>query len=159
MESKTKSVNLKIAFKRLNSETGFFGKTICKVTNSIYYHVEIIIDDLWVSADSPMGVTIRPLEPVQHENWTYVDLGTRELLLEDYDIIMRYIEKQRGKGYDYLAIILSQLIPLKMHSKNKLFCSELVVLILKLFLVEEVLDLVPQSTSPKDLARLFGLKE
>ena len=42
--------------------------------------MELIIDDLWISADSPMGVTINPLQPEKHEYWDYVELGTRTIL-------------------------------------------------------------------------------
>lgn len=155
----TKDVKLTLAFKKKNPKTGFFGKSICLLTRSNYYHVELIIDDLWVSADSPMGVTINELGPKNHEHWDYVELGTKKVFNEDFDIIMNYVKSLDDKKYDYLAIILSQLIPLKLHNENKLFCSEIVVIILKLFLEESVLGLVPHSTSPKDLARLFGLEK
>jgi hypothetical protein len=41
-------VPIKLAFKMKNNETGIFGKIISFVTRSKYYHVEIIIDKLWV---------------------------------------------------------------------------------------------------------------
>lgn len=156
---KTRDVKITLAFKKKNPETGFFGKMICLLTGSIFYHVELIIDDLWVSADSPMGVTISKLQPIKHEHWEYVDLGIKKVYEKDFNVIMSYIDSLKGKKYDYLAIILSQLLPLNLHNENKLFCSEIVVIILKLFLEESVLGLVPHSTSPKDLARLFGLEK
>lgn len=155
-----KTVNLKLAFKKINPETGFIGKTISKLTKSKYYHVEIIIDNLWVSAvDTPLGVTISRLEPLRHSHWDYVDLGTKFLSQESYNTIMDFISKQEGKKYDYFGIIFSHLFPFTLHSKNKLFCSEIVTMILQFFLEAKVLGLQPNTLSPKDLARLYGLKD
>ena len=155
----TRDVRLLLAFKKKNPKTGFFGKAICFLTGSKYYHVEIVIDDLWVSADAPMGVTIGNLENEKHEHWEHVDLGIKTIFEEDYEKIMKYIDSLKGKKYDYLAIIFSQLIPLKLHNKNKLFCSEIVINIMKLFLIEDVLGLVSHTVSPKDLAKIFGLEK
>lgn len=154
-----KEVDLKIAFKKLNPETGFIGKTISKLTKSKYYHVEIIIDNLWVSADTPLGVTMQRLEPLRHEHWDYVDLGIKRLSQENYDVIMNFIKYQEGKKYDYFGVIFSHLFPFTLHNKNKLFCSEIVAMILQFFLEERVLGLQPNTLSPKDLARLYGLKD
>ena len=154
-----KEVNLKLAFKKVNPETGFIGKTISKLTKSKYYHIEIIIDNLWVSADTPLGVTISRLEPLRHDHWDYVDLGIKKLPQEQYDTIMEFIYKQEGKKYDYFGIIFSHLFPFTLHNKNKLFCSEIVALILQFFLEARVLGFQANTLSSKDLARLYGLKD
>ncbi len=159
MKESIREVKLTLAFKIKNPDTGFFGKAICFLTKSKIYHVELIIDDLWISADSPMGVTINPLQPEKHEYWEYVNLGTRSILERDYEIIMEYIKNMKNRKYDYLGIIFSQLFPFRIHDHKKLFCSEIVIKILKLFLVKEVLELVPQTISPKDLAKIFGLEK
>ena len=65
---------------------------------------------------------------------------------------MEYIKNMKNRKYDYLGIIFSQLFPFKIHDHKKLFCSEIVIKILKLFLVKEVLDLVPQTIKSKRLS-------
>ena len=62
------NIPIKLAFKKKNSETGIFGKIISFITRSKYYHVEIIIDKLWIGADAPMGVTMNKLEPLNHDH-------------------------------------------------------------------------------------------
>ena len=151
-------VPIKLAFKMKNSETGIFGKIISFVTRSKYYHVEIIIDKLWVGADAPMGVTMNTLEPLRYDHWEYVDLGIMVLSKTSYDELLNYIESLKGIEYDYLAIIFSQLLPYSLHSKDKLFCSEVVTILLQILHYEQVKGLKPHEVSPKDLARLFGLK-
>ena len=47
----------------------------------------------------------------------------------------------------------------EVNNKNKLFCSEIVAMILQFFLEARVLGLQPNTLSPKDLARLYGLKD
>ena len=44
------------------------------------------------------------------------------------------------------------------HSKDKLFCSEVVTIFLQILHYEQVKGLKPHEVSPKDLARIFGLK-
>ncbi len=151
-------VPIKLAFKKKNSETGIFGKIISFITRSKYYHVEIIIDKLWIGADAPMGVTMNKLEPLNHDHWDYVDLGILPMSENAYDELIKFIDSLKGIKYDYLAIIFSQLLPFSIHSKNKLFCSEVVTMILQLLKFKQVKDLVPHKLSPKDLARIFGLK-
>lgn len=153
-----KEIQLKIAFKKVTEDTSFFGKTISKFTKSRYYHTEIIIDNLWVSSDTPMGVTVQELKELTHVHWDYFDFGTIRILEKDLETIMDFIYAQKGRKYDYLGIIFSQVLPLTLHSKDKLFCSEFVTKVLQLFLISKVLDLQPNTVSPAKLAKIFNME-
>lgn len=165
----TKKVKLTLAFRKKtpNDKTTFFTKmlnnTILFVTRSKYYHVEIIIDDVWVSSSwNRGGFSIRPLRPIDESKDTrydYVHLPEREVTVQSYDTIMEFIKSQEGTKYDVLGIILSQLIPLKFHSRSRWFCSEAVTKILQLFLNKDALPLEPQEVNPGTLAKLYGLEK
>lgn len=152
------NIPIKLAFKKKNPDTGIFGKVISFVTRSEFYHVEIIIGDLWVGFDAPDGLSINNLKPLKYDHWEYVPLYTEAIEKEKYDEVMAFVESMKDKKYDYLAIIFSQLLPFGIHSKQKVFCSELVTMILQLLEHPKVKNLKPQNVSPKDLARLFNLK-
>lgn len=155
--SNIKKLNVKLAFKLTNKKTGtFVGKVIGWWTNSLYYHVELIVGDYWISSNAESkGVTISPLQPLKH-TWEYYDLGTIELLENQFEVFKDFIKQQEHKKYDWLGIILSQTIKLNWHSSNKWFCSEIVTKLLQLLLVKDVLNLDPNKVSPADLARLFN---
>lgn len=150
-------VNIKIAFKKVTNTSTIPAKLIGKFIKSKYYHTELIINDLWISSNSKEGVTIK--ENFQtNEEWEYYEFPVMEILEKDFQTIMAYIKKQDDKSYDYLGIVLSQFIPVSIHNRQKYFCSEIVTRVLQLFLIEEVLDLVPNNTSPKDLALIYNME-
>lgn len=150
-------VNIKIAFKKVTNTSTIPAKLIGKFIKSKYYHTELIINDLWISSNSKEGVTIK--ENFQtNEEWEYYEFPVMEILEKDYQTILSYIRKQDDKSYDYLGIVLSQFIPFSIHNRQKYFCSEIVTRVLQLFLIEEVLDLVPNNTSPKDLALIYNME-
>lgn len=154
-----KKINVQLAFKKIHKNSTLFGKTIAKFTKSDFYHVEIIINNMWISSDAPMGVTIQELKELKHDHWEYYNFGEVTILEKDYITIMEFINKQRGKKYDYIGIAFSQTIPLTLHSQNKLFCSEFVTKVLQLLLIQEVLDLQPNLVSPAKLAKIFNMEK
>lgn len=152
-----KLVYIKIAFKRVTNTSTIPAKLIGKFIKSKYYHTELIINDLWISSNTKEGVTIKERFET-NEEWDYYEFPVMEILEKDYETILSYIRKQDDKSYDYLGIVLSQFIPFSIHNRQKYFCSEIVTRVLQLFLIEEVLDLVPNNTSPKDLALIYNME-
>lgn len=152
-----KLVYIKIAFKRVTNTSTIPAKLIGKFIKSKYYHTELIINDLWISSNNKEGVTIKERFET-NEEWDYYEFPVMEILEKDYETILSYIRKQDDKSYDYLGIVLSQFIPFSIHNRQKYFCSEIVTRVLQLFLIEEVLDLVPNNTSPKDLALIYNME-
>ena len=153
-----KKLDVKLAFKLTDRANGsLVGKVIGWWTNSLAYHVEIIVGDNWISSNAEHGgVTINPLRTLK-ETWMYHDLGKIEVTEKQYSDFLDFIDSQKGKKYDWLGIILSQTIPFNWHSKNKWFCSEITTKLLQLLLVRETFDLDPNDVSPADLARLFNI--
>ena len=155
----TRNIYIKIAFKKIIHNSDIVGKVIGKITKSNYCHCEIIINDIWVSSNSKEGVTIKENFLYDSIEWEFYDFPVIEIMERDYNIIMDYIRKQDDKNYDFLGIILSQLVPISVHNRNKYFCSELSTKVLQLFLIEEVMDLIPNNTSPGDLAKIFNMEK
>ena len=152
-------IELKLAFKKVIPRTAISGRIIAMWCESKYYHVELFINNLWVSAMDNEGVTVKESYRYDPEEWDFYHFDEIEITEEHYNTIIRYIKKQDDKKYDFLGIYLSQILPFSLHNRNKWFCSEISVKLLQMFLIEETLDLVPNNTSPADLARLFKLEK
>ncbi len=97
-------------------------------TWSWYSHVELILDDTYTEDENifPLQygfsasawdneVRIKPID-FYNDKW--------DILETDREINMEYIASVLGDGYDYLGIGLCELIPLKIHVKNRGYCSE-----------------------------------
>lgn len=151
---------IRIAFRQKSGKDSIVNKIIRFLTKSRFHHVELIIDDTWISTSSSTGFTMRPLEPIKQEDTRYVyhDLGLVKITSEQDRIITRFIENQLDSEYDYSGIIFSQLFPFSKHSKRRWFCSEIVTKLLQLHLVEETLELTPSEISPGDLAKVFKVE-
>ena len=151
---------IRIAFRQKSGKDSIINKIIRFLTKSKFHHVELIIDDTWISTSSSTGFTMRPLEPIKQEDTRYVyyDLGLVKITSEQDRIITRFIENQLDSEYDYSGIIFSQLFPFSKHSRTRWFCSEIVTKLLQLHLIEETLDLIPNEVSPGDLAKVFNVE-
>ncbi len=147
-------IDVTIAFKKVTKDSELLPKIIGKFTDSDYYHVELIVNDVWVSVFPETGVRLNKLRPLS-DNWDYKKIGKVKLTKEQHSIFWNYLYKQEFKKYDNLGIVLSQIIPLKINHKDKWFCSELVTKLLQMLYVLKVLDLVPELTSPGDLGKIF----
>lgn len=152
-----KKVNVKLAFKLYEkSKCSFIGNLISLWTNSKYYHVELIVDDKWISSNAEAGgITISPLRTLNF-NWDYYDLGEILVTEEQYDNLMDFINSESNCKYDYMGIVFSQVLPFRYHSETKWFCSEIVSKLLQLLLVPEFNTIEPNRMSPADIAKIFN---
>lgn len=93
-------------------------KAIRLWTDSKYSHVELIIDGIWYST-SPRDLCVRAKRIVANaEHWDFVDVEIDRLSVE------ALYTNTKGAKYDWLGIILSQFLPLDIHSRKRWFCSE-----------------------------------
>ena len=150
-------LDVKLAFKIYDKrKSSFIGNLISMWTNSVYYHVELIVGDQWISANSEAGgITIAPLRELNY-NWDYKHLGQIEVTESQYLNFVQFIDDNRTCKYDWLGILFSQVLPFRWNSKDKWFCSEIVTKLLQLLVVKEVNEVIPADMSPKDLAVLFN---
>ena len=162
MENKV--VKLTLAFrKQVEKKTSILNKLIMWFTKSKYYHVELIVNDTWISSSYTRGgFSARPLKPINEQTDTKYDYYHFEpftMSIKQFHTVMSFVDSQEGSKYDVQGILFAQLFPLRFDSRNKWFCSEVCTKLLQLFLIPEVIDKQPSSMSPGDLSRLFGMEK
>ncbi len=124
-------------------------ESVKKWTGSPYFHSEFMIGDHWVSANTD-GIRRSKLQPLTSQyDYIFIDA---EIISSQYQKILNFIDGQMEAEYDWVGIYLSQFIRLGSNREDQWFCSELVVKLLQICLVEEVLGVQPHLVSP---ARLF----
>jgi len=109
---------------------------IRKWTRSPYSHCEIVIDNTWYSSSARDGGVRKKNIHHNPENWDFIDI---KIQVNDKNIIKMFFNKQIGKKYDYVGILLSQVIPLHEDIKNRWFCSEICAYTLQL------IDILPKD--------------
>ena len=109
-------------------------------TNSKYSHVEIVHNKDWYSS-SPRddGVRVKQIQD-DGNSWDFIEVDIdKERLYQKY-------REYRGRGYDFKGILLSNILPIGWHSKDKMTCSEFVA---------DVLGYENSSKfSPKDIFKI-----
>lgn len=85
-----------------------------------YSHCELVYND-YVYLSNPGGVRIKPF--VRKDNMDIFELDSHI----EIQIVLEEFKKLKGKGYDYGAILFSQLLELGIEHKDKYFCSELCI--------------------------------
>ncbi len=125
-------------------------------TQSIYSHVELVClhkDGLSIGlvSSSPRDGGVRykviPKSYFKADNWTLVDASDRL----DMDKLGQFFINHYPAHYDFKGILLSQLMSLNRHSKNKYFCSE--------FCAEALGFARPHQYSPQDLFTALNMKQ
>lgn len=160
MKNQIIKVDITLAFKKIRKDIpisqNVYSRLIGWKTKSNYSHVEVIINNNWISSVETKGVHVKPLKPLKDE-YEYVSL-TVEVTEQQHLDNMTWIYKQDKKPYDTYGIVFTQILPLRFESRDKWYCSELTTKILQLYSVQEVIDLYPQTTSPGILAKTFNIE-
>ena len=112
---KLKRNTLYISFHKPKDPIGFL---ISLRTLGKYSHCEFIYND-YVYLSNPGGVQIKPFSC--KDNMDIYELDKNIVV----SVVLEEFKKLKGKGYDYRAIILSQLLELGIEHRDKYFCSEL----------------------------------
>ena len=101
------------------ADGSIYDKAIRVWTRSKYSHTELVVDEkCYSSSGRDDGVREKEID-LDSEKWDVVDLHN----IESIDV-WNFFYKTRECRYDYLGIFLSQFLPLKLHNKQKWFCSE-----------------------------------
>lgn len=125
-------------------------------TKSKYYHVEIILDNKWISSLDYMGVRVkqlRKLSPMYDYHTMDITVGT-----STYANLLVWIDSQTGAKYDWYGLVMSQIFGFGIDHTDEWICSELVTEILQMLCVSEVKGLDPIMVSPGDLAKIFKVE-
>lgn len=92
-------------------------------TRSPYSHAEIVLDgDTWVSI-SPFlftRVAARVRTQVPGDDWDYLDFHVTP---EEMRALKDFISETTGDGYDWIGMLLSQILPFIVKGKGRWYCS------------------------------------
>jgi hypothetical protein len=93
-------------------------------TKSPYSHAEIILDgETWVSI-SPFlytRVAARVRTQVDESDWDFL---TFRVTAEELRALKNFISETTGDGYDWIGMILSQILPIIIKGKGRWYCSQ-----------------------------------
>ncbi|WP_278412696.1 hypothetical protein [Stutzerimonas kunmingensis] len=97
-----------------------FNRLIRLWTRSIYSHCEIVMPDgRWLSASAMDGGVRAKRIVLDLEHWDLIPLPWA-----DRRQIFHVFCLNQGRGYDFLGLFGSQLLPVALHSRRRWFCSE-----------------------------------
>ena len=152
------TLSIKLAFKELKEDSLITSKLIGWFTKSRFSHVEIIIDDLWISSTSEAGVHVRKQEFTGKDKWAIVDLGEVTITDKEFRELMYWLYHTDFQQYDWEALFFSQFLPLNRENENRMVCSEIVTLVLQRLKFKQVEHIEPHNTSPGELATIFKVE-
>ena len=111
----------KVAFYRAdNPDAKWDDKLIAWWTDSKYSHCELVIDDVWYSS-SPRDGKVRAKQIIPKKyHWDSVDVEI------DKEQFLKFFYENKGKRYDFLNILCTQILPCNLQNPNKWICSEFV---------------------------------
>lgn len=113
-------------------------------SNDIYYHVSFEIDKVFYQSGFYNGVSrfIEPRDDIAHTIELNIDKTTTKKIIKEFDLMI-------GKKYDFFGVIFG-FFGRKVHDKNKFFCSELFIPIIKNAYIID-LNTIQTNLSPKDV--------
>ena len=121
-----------------------------------YSHCEFILND-YVYLSNPGGVRVKPF--IYKDNMDIFELHEHI----EIPIVLEEFNKLKGKGYDYQAIFLAQLLQLGIEHKDKYFCSELCIYLINKGLDESLTynlkELKASAFSPAKLFKYLNFME
>ena len=102
-------------------------------TKSPYSHAELIMPDnyTWISISPLLTSTVssRIKTDFDLQKWDFIEF---EITQEQHNVLMDFFDDTKGCKYDWIGMIMSQLIPYSIKRKNKWYCSEWIAYALRI---------------------------
>lgn len=111
---------MKIAFAK--NPKSIFSRAICLWTRKKHYHTELVFSSGISFSAKPEENRTRFKYIQYDENWDFIHLQISE---EEEQLILEFCISENDCKYDWVGIILTQVIPLSRQSRTKWFCSEI----------------------------------
>lgn len=92
-------------------------------TKSKYSHVELLLnDETWVSISPFIRARVEAKIVLNHDDgdWDFIEFMISESQLH---ALKDFIAETTGDGYDWPGMLLSQIMPFIIKSRNKWYCS------------------------------------
>lgn len=128
-------------------------------TKSDYFHVEIAVDGKWIGAHTTKGIEIHDYDPNHFNSYfDYFELEVDDITESQKAKFWTWVNGEAGTGYDWKGIYLTQMFNMDWESKDKWFCSEIVVKMFQLLYVDQFIDEKPNRASPQSIYQLLDGK-
>jgi len=140
-------------------------KVISWWTKSIYTHVELVMPDGdwlslrhgtgWLKRKYSLKILAIPRDGINHEKWDTIDLEVSEEQIQE---IWSFYKKTQGSRYDWIGMIMSHVLGLKIKRRDMWYCSEWVMKALTVSGVigwKETLEYESLSVSPGQLYEIL----
>lgn len=102
------------------SKGTFFNRLIRLWTRSKFSHCELVMPDgRWLSASAMDGGVRAKKVDFYPNHWHLIPLPWA-----NPQLIEQVFARHKGKGYDWLGIFASQILPMGIDDKKRMFCSE-----------------------------------
>jgi|ETNvirenome_6_85_1030632.scaffolds.fasta_scaffold00014_35 hypothetical protein len=102
-------------------------------TKSPYSHAELIMPDnyTWISISPLLKSTVssRIKTDFDLQKWDFVEF---EITQEQHNVLLDFYDETKGCKYDWIGMIMSQLLPFHIKRKNKWYCSEWIAYALRI---------------------------
>ena len=120
-------MNISIAFYKARGRRR--DRLIRRWTRSPYSHVEILLMDrkTLVGINPPTKNIVKKSFPRKYTLKTDWDLVSISIDREQEKRLLEFMSRTMGHKYDWIGMLLSNLIPFKVKQKNKWYCSEWVL--------------------------------
>lgn len=108
------------------SQSVWFHRFIRWWTKSIYSHVELLLDEeTWVSISPALlsTVTTRIVTSYEPDDWDFLEFGVSDI---QHHALKEFVSETTGDGYDWLGMLLSQILPVIIKSRNRWYCSQFI---------------------------------
>ncbi len=124
-------MEINIAFFR--GHGGFVNKVVRWWTKSVYSHAELVMADgcTWIGISPFKTSKLSARCDFEHDpkDWDFVSIKVTQ---EQLDIINEFFNSTEGCCYDWVGMILSQILPYHIKRKNKWYCSEWIAYALRI---------------------------
>jgi len=124
-------MEINIAFFR--GRGGFINKVVRWWTKSEYSHAELVMPDglTWIGISPFKTSKLQARYNLDYDpsEWDFIAIEITEKQLK---IINEFFEFTKGSHYDWVGMILSQLLPYNIKRKNKWYCSEWIAYALRI---------------------------
>ena len=146
-----KYVNIvpRLSFRKVTSDTSRFGRLICWWCKCKYYHVELILENRYISV-TPAGIHMKFLHELDHKRYDYLTLKSIHMTEDHYFNILDFIASYETTRYDYFGLFTNQVLGINIYNKE-VFCSEFVVQLLKLLGYKRFFPYNGSEFSPQDI--------
>ncbi|WP_177408658.1 hypothetical protein [Pseudomonas sp. M30-35] len=102
------------------SKGTLFNRLIRLWTRSAYSHCELVMPDgRWLSASAMDGGVRAKRIDFNPDHWHMIPLPWAHS-----ELIEEVFKNHQGKGYDWLGIMASQILPMAIDDPKRMFCSE-----------------------------------